>query len=405
MKKNERRQLLWVDDQIAQLSSFVRALDENGFQVTTADCTATAVALARETEFEACLVDINMPPPDGVECLRQLRQILPKTRLAVLSGYLYLARYQAELRSLGFDVQLMDKDFDNPSSSKFDSEFLAPIRRLMEEGVTTTIKIQDEVAIELRGKNPFDMPLSEFTELPLVVKDQLRVQAGKIARKTLDRAFAEGKLWVLLCGDHQVVRAYGSSPEENWDEESMMDFGRIQQRVPFVFWNDVEVDDVDMAWAPCGDQSGRSFYPTVTLAFAGDKEVSAHFDTGAPMTFFSYEALLALELIKPTTFWAPKRRLGADSAHYWATALKLQCLVRCQGNGGTVGVEIRGQAVRNWEEGPFARFCKPTCPLRLETGGGRILCPGRKALVGRNLLIENSLTVVLDGTKRLTMLQ
>jgi hypothetical protein len=163
------------------------------------------------------------------------------------------------------------------------------------------------------------------------------------------------------------------------------------------------VDDIDATWAPCGDPGGQSYYPTVTLEF-GERQVSVHFDTGAPMTFFSYEELLALEVIRPTTFFAEKRRAGSEAPKYWATALHVRGRIRCQGTGQTAEIIIRGQAVRDWDHAPFARFCKATCPSNPDASGQR-LCPDRKALVGRNLLIENALVVVLDGKKRKTLLK
>jgi CheY-like chemotaxis protein len=407
MNNETKLDLLWVDDGIAGLSAFVKALENAGFAVTTADSTTAAVGLAKLRPFSLCLVDLNMPSPDGVECLRQLRSLLPGAKLAALSGYLYLARYQAELHSLPFEVELLDKGrFVAPTSPGFEDQFIAPVRRLATEGVTTTIRTQADMVIQMGGRNPFEIPLAEFSELPLLVKDQMRIQAGKIARKVLDRAFADGKLWVMLCGDSSAIRASATSPTELWDEERIMEFGVAQQRVPFIFWNDTATEDIDLSagWRPCGGESGLAYYPTVTLEFQ-DRVISVHFDTGSPMTFFSYEELIELEWMRPTDLFGLRRRKGAEHAEYWAALLHIHARLRCQRSGQTSDVlDIRGQAVRDWEHGPFARFCsgdQEACPAGARKGQ---LCPDRKALVGRNLLIENALVLVLDGKNRMTTL-
>jgi CheY-like chemotaxis protein len=391
------RRLLWVDDQILGLKTFVDALNENGFNVSTAASTAEAVRLAEQQHFDVCLVDIRMPDVDGIECLRIFHRLMPEAKLAALSSYHYLERYRQQLLHIGFDVQIIDKDFPDPLAPDFSAIFLDPIRQFAKEGVTQTIRSQDELAKLRAQDDPFDIPLVEFNRLPLSIKDQLRLRAGQLAKDAIQKAFREGKVWVMLCGNNSVIRAQASHLNEIPTDEETMEFAKSQQRPAYFFWNEVSAEDM---WTAC---EAVSHYPTVTLEFE-KSQITVHFDTGAPWTFFSYEDLLSLEIVRPTTNFGPSYRKGFRDP-YWAASLVITAEIRDQRSGETQTIEISGQAVRDWEQSPFAKLCRETCPGFEFEPGEPWKCPARKALIGRNLLIENALVLVLDGKTRQTRLE
>lgn len=390
--------ILWVDDQI--LPAFVNALRNHGFKVTTASSTQEALSLASKEDFDVYLVDIVMPPPDGIECLRQLHRIRPNARLATLSSYLYLSKYTNQLRALDFEVQLMDKDFPDPLDTRFEPEFIEPIRRLAIEGVTLSIKEHDKMVSEEKSGDPFNIPLVEFSRLPLAVKDQLRIKAGQKAAKTIRKAFDEGRIWVMLCGSAEVIRAQASAPDEIPTEDQIMEYAKRQQRPAYHFWRDINAEDM---WSPCACGGVESYYPTVNLEF-GPKKIKVHFDTGSPMTFFSYEELLSLAVIRPTQNFGPAKRAGYE-ASYWAAPLGITAVLRCQNSGQTREIKITGQIVRDWESSPYTKICGKKCKTYPQGNEAQRLCPERKALVGRNILIENALVLVLDGVKKQTRLE
>src|ERR1039457_6968037 len=92
------KQLLWVDDDIAHFGPFIEELKLTGFKVSTSSSTDDALKACRENTFDVILVDILMPPPDGIELLRRVRPIQPNASLAALSSFLYLARYRDEIK-------------------------------------------------------------------------------------------------------------------------------------------------------------------------------------------------------------------------------------------------------------------------------------------------------------------
>lgn len=63
-------------------------LKRDGFDVVTARTGAEALALVRERRPQVAVVDIGMPPPDGLEVTRQIRADaeLAGTRLLLLTA-------------------------------------------------------------------------------------------------------------------------------------------------------------------------------------------------------------------------------------------------------------------------------------------------------------------------------
>jgi CheY-like chemotaxis protein len=393
---DRNRRLLWVDDQIEELAVYVKALEEDGFMVSTADSCSKAIALAKTNTYDIILVDILMPPPDGIETLRQLQPIQPGAALGVLSSYLYLDKYREELRALEFPVELIDKDLTNVEANDFKMRFIEPVKTLADKGVTYTIKEQDKVLSRASDVDPFTIPLSEFIAKSLLEKDRLADMAQKLAAHAIKQAFEKGMIWVLFCGSPTKPRASASHPAEILSEEQIMEFARVQKRAPFQFFRGVHVDDI---WCPYGEDTSLKDYPTVTI-FLGGSSKDIHFDTGAPMTFFSYEELLRLGVIRPTTVFGSGSR-GLEL--YRATYLNIEAMLRCQRSGQTKMIRLIGQAVRNWIGGPFARNCKGTCVHR-ETQE-LMLCPRRIGLIGRNLLTDNAIVLILDGKQHVTGLE
>jgi two-component system response regulator (stage 0 sporulation protein F) len=398
-RKRRRKKILWVDDQVESFKSFVSALREAGFDVSTAESTDTALEVVQEEDFDAALVDILMPPPDGIELLRRLNKRYPKMLLAALSSYLYLERYRKELRQLDFDVELLDKDIPVVGSEDFDERFINPIKDFLAHGVTQTIDEEERRLSSVEGVDPFDIPLVEFMKKSIVEKDKLAEKAYQLQMAAIKREFQLGKIWVLICGRKGEIRATATTPSEILSEEQMMNFARSQQRPPYQFFEPVDVDDI---WTKCGARIQLQDYPTVTLVF-GKEELKVHFDTGAPWTFFSYEELLRLGEIRPTTIFGTGKRGGRN---YKAIPLRVRVRLRSQSDGQTTDVTLIGQTVRDWDRAPFARICDEKCE-HYEQDGRRSLrrsCPERRALIGRNLMTENKIALVLDGRTRETSL-
>lgn len=79
--------LLLVDDHAVFREQLARAFRARGYEVRTAANADEAVVLAREDSPELAVVDLKMPGRSGLECVRDLVEIDPSTRVLVLTGY------------------------------------------------------------------------------------------------------------------------------------------------------------------------------------------------------------------------------------------------------------------------------------------------------------------------------
>jgi diguanylate cyclase (GGDEF)-like protein len=76
--------LLVVDDELLNRDALQRRLARVGYRVLTADCGASALALASAQRVDLVLLDVMMPGMDGIETLRRLRRSRPVSELPVI---------------------------------------------------------------------------------------------------------------------------------------------------------------------------------------------------------------------------------------------------------------------------------------------------------------------------------
>jgi CheY-like chemotaxis protein len=80
--------VLVVDDDPQVLKLFVTILEKGGYAVLSTDSGGDVMQLLRREALDLVVLDLNMPPPDGFELLKQLRSSMPGLRILVTSGYL-----------------------------------------------------------------------------------------------------------------------------------------------------------------------------------------------------------------------------------------------------------------------------------------------------------------------------
>lgn len=77
--------ILWADDEIDLLKPHVMFLKAKGYDVTTVNNGADALALAEETPFDLIILDENMPGLTGLETLSRIKMILPATPVIMIT--------------------------------------------------------------------------------------------------------------------------------------------------------------------------------------------------------------------------------------------------------------------------------------------------------------------------------
>lgn len=85
----KKETILVVDDEELIRILTESFLEQLGYKVLLADCGEDAVDIFKEksTLIQLVLSDITMPGIDGIETIRQLRQIAPDLRAIISSGY------------------------------------------------------------------------------------------------------------------------------------------------------------------------------------------------------------------------------------------------------------------------------------------------------------------------------
>ena len=87
MSNDERIRFLVVDDEASIRKLCMTIGEKLGFAVSEAENAEAALALAEAHLPEVVIADLKLPQMSGVELLRQIRQILPATEVAIMTGH------------------------------------------------------------------------------------------------------------------------------------------------------------------------------------------------------------------------------------------------------------------------------------------------------------------------------
>ncbi len=81
------RRILVVDDDYLVLASLETMLRSNGFDPVTAESGVKALDILRKESFAVVLMDVIMRGLDGIDTLREIRNLSPETAVILISGY------------------------------------------------------------------------------------------------------------------------------------------------------------------------------------------------------------------------------------------------------------------------------------------------------------------------------
>jgi two-component system response regulator RegA len=83
--------LLIVDDDPTFREVLARAMRRRGFEVSTADSPAAALATARTQPHDYAIVDLKMPESSGLTLIPELRRLNGDMRILMLTGFASIA--------------------------------------------------------------------------------------------------------------------------------------------------------------------------------------------------------------------------------------------------------------------------------------------------------------------------
>lgn len=93
------KRILIVDDDPQVLSGLELMFSSNGYETGTAGSGANALEMLRAASFDAVLLDVIMRGMDGIEVLREVRRLAPRTAVILISGYAESDRVLEALRT------------------------------------------------------------------------------------------------------------------------------------------------------------------------------------------------------------------------------------------------------------------------------------------------------------------
>ncbi len=95
-----KKKILVVDDEESIHLLYREELEEEGYQVISAMSGEEGLKLFQEEQPDLVILDINMPGMDGIEVLRQMKQMKPDVPVILSSAY---PEYKQDLASWASD--------------------------------------------------------------------------------------------------------------------------------------------------------------------------------------------------------------------------------------------------------------------------------------------------------------
>ena len=143
-------QILVVDDEPAVLAAFEELLTTMGHHVQTSDRGDDALAKLRDTAPDVIVTDLCLPGWSGLDGIRQIRAMRPKTPVIIMTGYGTMETAIEATKLGAFDYQL--KPFE-PDSMVGAIERALETVRLMHRGVQVNPVPGGDVADALIGES------------------------------------------------------------------------------------------------------------------------------------------------------------------------------------------------------------------------------------------------------------
>ncbi|WP_418161596.1 ActR/PrrA/RegA family redox response regulator transcription factor [Benzoatithermus flavus] len=105
--------LILVDDDAPLRRSLQRAMERRNFQVYTADSLKAGLNLAHSVKPDYAVIDLRLEDGSGIELVKRLRELHPKVRVVILTGYGNIATAVAAVKAGAADYLAKPADADD----------------------------------------------------------------------------------------------------------------------------------------------------------------------------------------------------------------------------------------------------------------------------------------------------
>jgi DNA-binding NtrC family response regulator len=126
-----RNRVLVVDDEKNQREIYTLILEDDGYQVTTAQSGEQALRIAGENPFDLVLTDYKMAGMDGVTLLNELLKVDPSIIVIMMTAHGSVESVKEALRSGAFDY--LEKPIDRDQLLKVVQDALGRLNRIDDE--------------------------------------------------------------------------------------------------------------------------------------------------------------------------------------------------------------------------------------------------------------------------------
>ncbi len=107
-----RGRILFIDDEARLCKNVKLLLEQEGYEVDTAESGTGALEHIYHTSYDLIITDLIMPDVGGMEIVRYVKQFLPETIVIVITGYASLESAVAAMREGAYDYVTKPLDIE-----------------------------------------------------------------------------------------------------------------------------------------------------------------------------------------------------------------------------------------------------------------------------------------------------
>ncbi len=210
--------ILIVDDEANMREYLSDALQEEGYQVNTAEDGQRALEQVRKFSFDMAVVDIKIPHIGGLEVLHYIKKSKPETMTIIMTGNASLETAVEALREGAYDYLVkpfnMEKLLSVLKRGVREQRLLRENDRLNDELKHTYMEVMVSLAIAIDAKNHGTQHHSrQVTKYTLIISEELKLPQEE--REKIGRAASLHDIGKIGIPD-PILTKPGSLNKEEW---------------------------------------------------------------------------------------------------------------------------------------------------------------------------------------------